>query len=91
LGPLNSVGEVRGGRYLAVLSGELERRLSERFALAGFVDVGNAFDGGIDAKTSLGAGLRWRSPVGLIRLDVAYALDDDDSPVRLHLVLGPDL
>ncbi len=92
LGPLNTAGKVRGGKYLAVLSGEYEYAFNETWALAGFADVGNAFDAGSSevAKT-LGTGIRWRSPVGIVRIDFAYALDDEKSPLKLHLVIGPDL
>ncbi len=92
LGPSNAAGMVRGGKYLAVLSGEYEYAFNETWALAGFADVGNAFDAGSsEVKKTLGTGLRWRSPVGIVRVDFAYALDDDVSPLKLHLVIGPDL
>lgn len=92
LGPLNAAGKVRGGKYLAVLSGEYEYSLNETWAVAGFVDVGNAFDAGnADVKQTVGTGLRWRSPVGIVRVDFAFALDEENSPLKLHLVIGPDL
>jgi translocation and assembly module TamA len=91
LGPTNASGNVRGGKYLALLSGEYERRINESWAIAGFVDTGNAFDENSSIKTGVGAGLRWRSPVGLVRLDLAFAVDEPDSPARLHLIIGPDL
>ncbi len=92
LGPLNAAGKVRGGKYLAVLSGEYEYAFSENWAVAGFADVGNAFDAGnADVKKTVGTGIRWRSPVGIVRVDFAFALDDDNSPLKLHLIIGPDL
>jgi translocation and assembly module TamA len=93
LGPLNNQGRVRGGKYLATLSSEYEYALSTSYAIAGFADVGNAFDapGNADLQKALGFGLRWYSPVGVVRLDVGYALDRAGSPARLHLVIGPDL
>jgi translocation and assembly module TamA len=111
LGPLNGLNKVRGGKYLAVLSGEYEYAFNDTWALAGFADVGNAFDssavsasgdsssgaggGSINTnssiKKSVGAGLRWRSPVGIVRIDFAFAIDEPASPLKLHLVIGPDL
>ncbi len=92
LGPLNAAGKVRGGKYLAVLSGEYEYAFNETWALAGFVDIGNAFDAGSsDIAKTVGTGIRWRSPVGIVRIDFAFALDEDKSPLKLHLVIGPDL
>lgn len=86
-------GELIGGRYLGVFSAEIERSVARRWALASFVDGGNAFGGsGRDTglKLSVGAGLRWRSPLGPARIDLAHPLDDD-VVVRLHVRIGPDL
>lgn len=91
LGARNAAGGVIGGDRLLTVSGELERRLTGSFAIAGFVDSGNAFRGSdFDPATGVGLGLRWRSPVGMVRVDVAHALDDPGG-VRFHLIIGPDL
>lgn len=91
LGPTDNQGEVVGGRFLAVGSLELERRLFGKWSAAVFTDFGNAFDPLYDASIaySAGLGVRWRSPVGPIRVDVANGLSADDSPWRLHIVVGP--
>jgi translocation and assembly module TamA len=90
LGPLNAGGKVRGGKYLAVVSGEYEYSFSDTWGAATFIDLGNAFDAsGNQLKKSVGAGMRWRSPVGVVRLDLAYAIDEQR--LRPHLVIGPDL
>lgn len=94
LGPEDSeTGDTVGGRYLAVGSLELERRIVGDWSAAVFTDFGNAFDPEFDNELQVGAGLgvRWRSPVGQIRVDVAFALTRDGTPARLHLVIGPDL
>ena len=92
LGPVNSAGEVVGGRYRVDGSIEVEKTLSERWALATFWDVGNAMDDpAIDFKQSVGAGLRFRLPFGQVRLDLASAILEDGSPFRLHLTVGADL
>jgi translocation and assembly module TamA len=82
-----------GGRYLAVGSLELERRIKGDWSGAVFTDFGNAFDPDYENKVAVGAGLgvRWRSPIGQIRVDVAYAINRDDPGARLHILLGPDL
>jgi translocation and assembly module TamA len=36
-------------------------------------------------------GLRWRSPVGPVRVDIAHGMVDPDESVRLHISIGPDL
>ncbi len=93
LGPKDEEGEVIGGRYLAVGSLELERRIVGKWSAAVFFDAGNAFDPDYDTELEYGAGLgiRWRSPVGPIRVDVASGLSADDNQLRLHVVVGPEL
>ncbi|MDZ7749576.1 MAG: autotransporter assembly complex family protein [Halofilum sp. (in: g-proteobacteria)] len=91
LGPTNAQGEVVGGRYLAVASIELEQLVAGNWGAAVFVDHGNALaEPGDDLRTAAGVGLRYRSPVGVFRIDVARATDGDES-ARLHLGLGVDL
>lgn len=91
LGPLDANGDVIGGPRLLTASFEYERLLKPKWSMAWFIDSGNAFNGSeIDAKTGVGIGARWLSPLGPIRIDVAAPLDHDRS-VRLHVTLGPDL
>jgi translocation and assembly module TamA len=93
LGPRDESGKLIGGRYLAVGSLELERRLSGRWSAAVFVDGGNAYDPDYRAAGAYGAGLgiRWRSPVGPVRFNLARGSYLDEHDWRVHLVLGPEL
>ncbi|MEW8102884.1 MAG: autotransporter assembly complex family protein [Candidatus Thiodiazotropha endolucinida] len=93
LGPRDQNDEVIGGRYFAVGSVELERRISGKWSGALFLDAGNAFDPDYDSDTAygLGFGARWRSPVGPVRIDIAHGRVDDDRQWRLHIVVGPEL
>ncbi|MBL3527127.1 MAG: outer membrane protein assembly factor [gamma proteobacterium endosymbiont of Lamellibrachia anaximandri] len=93
IGPQDSTGAVVGGRFLAVGSIELERLLTEKWSAAVFADAGNAFDPDYttDIEYSVGFGVRWHSPVGPIRVDLASALSRDEPSVRLHIVIGPEL
>ena len=73
LGPKDENGDVIGGPYLLVGSVEYEHRILEKWSLATFFDSGNAvdsFDG--PYYNGAGVGVHWRSPIGLIRLDVAW-------------------
>ncbi|TRX73513.1 autotransporter assembly complex protein TamA [Pseudomonas mangiferae] len=91
LAPRDRHGNRVGGRYLAAGSAEYQYRIAERWRLAGFVDRGNAVNGLDDRlKTGIGFGVRWVSPVGPLRLDLAHALDDPGG-VRLHFSMGPEL
>jgi translocation and assembly module TamA len=93
LGETDSLGNVIGGRSIITGSAEADFRFLSRFALALFVDTGNAMErlSFSDLKQGAGVGIRWISPVGLIRVDGAFALSLPGTPFRLHLSLGPDL
>ncbi|AFJ01237.1 Outer membrane protein [Methylophaga frappieri] len=92
LGPRDDLDEVIGGRYLAVGSVEYENMFWNDWGAAVFTDFGNAFNEWSDPiEYSVGVGVRWRSPVGLIRVDIAQGISDDDKPFGFHIVIGPDL
>lgn len=92
LGERNDEGDVIGGRYLFTASAELDVRVVGNWGAAVFYDAGNAADSpNMALKRGVGVGLRWHSPVGPIRLDLAHPLDDPDRSVRVHFTLGPDL
>jgi translocation and assembly module TamA len=92
LGPEGDDGEVEGGRYLAVGSLEYENMFLGDWGGAVFTDFGNAYNSFSDPiEYSVGVGVRWRSPVGLIRVDIAKALSESDESIALHIVIGPDL
>ncbi|HSG10515.1 MAG TPA: autotransporter assembly complex family protein [Gammaproteobacteria bacterium] len=92
LAPTDANGVILGGRNLLVGSAEYEHPIKGKWSAALFVDTGAAIDSLTDRlSTGAGIGLRWRSPIGLIRIDVASALSKDGHPLRLHLVIGPDL
>ncbi|WP_231364955.1 autotransporter assembly complex family protein [Thioalkalivibrio sp. ALgr3] len=92
LGPKNEDGDIIGGRHRLVGSAEYEIPVVGDWSAAIFVDAGNAFDDFSDFDTVYGAGVgvRWRSPVGPIRLDIAHGPDSDDD-FRIHFSMGPDL
>lgn len=94
LGPKGRDKEVVGGRNLVVASIGYEHRVLDDWVAALFLDGGNAFDSKSD-KTyyGAGAGVRWLSPFGSVRVDLAWPLNkSDDSPRfkdwRFHLGFG---
>ena len=92
LGPTDVNGATVGGRYLALATVELDYLFLGNYGAALFFDAGNAAnEPWPDLKRSVGIGFRWRSPVGMVRIDVAHPLDDPDTNYRLHLSIGPDL
>ncbi len=86
---------VIGGKNLLVASAEYEYYFKPNWGVATFVDSGDAFTsfGDYKQKTGVGFGVRWRSPVGMVRADLGFPLNKgpDDSAVELHIVIGPDL
>jgi translocation and assembly module TamA len=78
---------VVGGRYLAVGSVEYTHWVAENWGIAGFVDGGNAWDGGRFAPVfGFGAGARFRTPIGPVRADLAYGVET--RKLRLHFSVG---
>lgn len=80
-----------GGKYLATASVEYERKILPSWAIAGFVDAGDAFDSNPTLNVGTGIGARWRSPIGPVRLDVAYGFDGPNPGYAVYFSLGSDL
>ncbi len=81
-----------GARNVITASAEYERYFMGPWGAAVFIDTGSAFDGKRpDMRTGVGIGLRWKSPVGPVRIDIAHGLNQPDSPITLHLNIGADL
>ncbi|MGI9341617.1 MAG: autotransporter assembly complex protein TamA [Gammaproteobacteria bacterium] len=94
LGPTDELGLVVGGTHLAVFSYEVDQQFRENWAVAAFIDAGNAFNSfsDMDLEAGVGIGIRWFSLLGPIRFDLAFPLADDASDDwRVHITLGPDL
>jgi translocation and assembly module TamA len=92
LGARNADGELIGGNRVIEASVEYEHPVLPSWAIATFVDSGNAFlDSDFRAETGAGIGARWFSPIGPVRLDVAWPVSGSDHSPRLHISLGPDL
>lgn len=92
ISPRNEDNEVQGGRHLLEASLEYEVPLTGNISWAAFSDYGDAFNSSPDFRLGIGVGLRWRSPIGPVRVDVARSLDSPgEGNVHLHISLGPDL
>lgn len=91
---VESNGVVIGGRSLATGSMELAHPLMKSLPSlwgAVFVDAGDAAANPTELhmKVGYGAGIRWRSPVGPLKLDAAYGRDVRQW--RLHFSVGISL
>ncbi|MFM6907173.1 MAG: autotransporter assembly complex protein TamA [Acinetobacter tjernbergiae] len=82
-----------GGQALGVGSLEYNYQFKDGWRAAIFSDFGNAYDKQFSNPTeySIGVGIRWRSPIGPIRLDVASGISNDNNPIRLHFFIGSQL
>jgi translocation and assembly module TamA len=80
-----------GGRVVATGSAEIARPISDRLPSvwwAAFIDAGRAAESwkGFSPAWGYGVGVRWRSPVGPLRADLAYG--EEERRLRLHLSVG---
>lgn len=93
-------GFPKGGHGLIVLNTELRIPLRGVLGAVAFVDAGNVFSNVeaidlTDLRAAVGFGLRYRSPVGPIRVDLGIKLDRRmlptgqlERPTALHISLG---
>ncbi|MBI4476350.1 MAG: BamA/TamA family outer membrane protein [Acidobacteria bacterium] len=98
-GTIDVDGFPRGGNALMILNAEIRLPVWRDLGAVGFIDAGNVFaqvddfDFG-EIRGAVGFGLRYRSPVGPIRVDLGFALDRREiggRPERLpvlHISIG---
>ena len=80
-----------GAKNMVTASVEFERYFLGSWGAAAFIDSGSAFDGtSPDWHTGVGVGVRWKSPIGPLRFDIARGLDDPDSPFTIGLSIGAE-
>ena len=88
-----------GGNAMIVLNSELRMPVFGPLHVVGFLDAGNVLDrvGNFDLagiRGAAGFGVRYRSPIGPIRIDLGFKLDrrefagERESLTALHLSIG---
>lgn len=95
-GQLDEDDEPLGGVSAVDFSAELRWRMNREYGFVLFADGGGAFSGRNPSDTEeyffgAGAGLRYFTPIGPIRLDVAVPLDRRsgvDDPFQVYVSLG---
>src|SRR4030095_7667625 len=87
--------EPLGGRSVVELSAELRHPVTDVIDVAGFVDAGQvslaSFDFPFnDLQYGIGLGVRYRSVVGPLRVDLGFPLDrrGDDAAWQVYLAVG---
>ncbi len=88
-----SIGNRVGGtvyptKYLTIGSLEYQHWFTEQWGSAVFYDIGTAANSMSDREFyhGVGAGARWRSPVGILQFDLAYGMQS--KTIRPHISLG---
>lgn len=95
LGPLIN-NQPTGGRSLVELSTELRMKLTDTLGFAAFLDGGNAFEAAFPnfeepLRWGTGLGLRYFTPIGPLRFDVAVPLErreQIDEPFYIYVSIG---
>jgi outer membrane protein insertion porin family len=94
LGPKGEDGDPTGGNVFALINSELRFSLRKGFGIVTFIDGGNVWqlvhDIEPELKFTAGAGLRYRTPVGPLRIDYGHKLNraKDESAGELHFSFG---
>lgn len=98
IGPTNpGTSDVEGGTTMLVFNIELVFPLIKNAGMKGvvFYDAGNAWNNGYyldDLRQSVGAGIRWYSPIGPLRLEYGYVIDrrgsTDETKGRFEFTIG---
>lgn len=94
LGPRTASGRPAGGDGLLEAALELRLRFGEAWGAVAFVDAGAVAEEGIpglgDLSVGAGLGLRYHTPIGPVRVDLATPLtaSSGDSPVQLYIAIG---
>ena len=92
ISPKDGNDKLIGARYVSAFSGEYNYEFIEKWRLAAFIDSGTATQNYQDKwKIGTGVGLRWVTPLGPLKLDLAFAISEDNTPWRIHFTMGPDL
>lgn len=94
LSPKNEQGKLIGGRSLLALSLELRSWITDSIGVVGFLDAGRAYASAYqdfgDLKMGAGLGLRYKTPIGSIRLDLARPLNkrEEDDEFQVYMSIG---
>lgn len=95
VGPLDDQNNPLGGRSLIEAAVEARAKVSQNIQLAAFVDTGSVSTSALPDFTDeffigYGGGIRYFTPIGPIRLDAAFPLDqrEADRSFQIYIALG---
>ena len=95
-GPLDAKNDPIGGLSLLTINSELRWRINDTFGLVSFVDAGSSFSDSVplsggDLRVGAGVGLRYYTPIGPVRLDVAVPVNPRsgiDDAYQVYVSIG---
>ncbi|WP_316015071.1 autotransporter assembly complex family protein [Roseobacter sp. HKCCA0434] len=94
LGPEDASGDARGGLSVFEIGTELRYPIRGNIGGVAFVEAGQVSDSVTpefdDLRLSFGAGVRYYSPIGPVRADLAFPVDPDDNEdvFQFYLAIG---
>ena len=93
LGPVSSVNKPLGGNSQAEASAELRYPLYKMLHGVVFYDIGNVWSDYLtfpwsELRHAGGAGLRFQTPIGPIRMDLAWPLGEGKRSMQVHVSIG---
>ncbi len=94
LGPKGKDGTPTGGNAFLMSSVELRTYVGRGFSIVGFLDGGNVWTKTVNMdltfRYTAGLGIRYRTPVGPIRIDYGHKLDrrEGESAGEVHFSIG---
>ncbi|MCE0556169.1 autotransporter assembly complex family protein [Motilimonas sp. E26] len=92
IAPRDDDNKLIGGKYLTVASLEYSYPVKPNWRIATFIDGGTSTnDFSEDLQYGTGAGVAWASPIGPIKLFLGVPLNSEETAVRLHFLMGPEL
>ena len=95
IGPRNDKGDPSGGRSYQIVNLEARYKITDEIGIVPFLDGGMVYEDALpqifgDMRWGAGLGLRYYTPIGPVRLDVATPLNpvDGDPPLQLYISIG---
>lgn len=95
IGPKDQYGDPRGGSSFHEVNLEARFRVTEDIGIVPFIDGGMVYEEELprlfrDFQWGAGIGLRYYTPIGPVRFDVAVPLDkkDDDKAYQIYISIG---
>jgi translocation and assembly module TamA len=96
LGPLDDENDPEGGRSVVEFGGEVRIKITDTIGVVPFFEGGNVYAESrpelyrFDFRYSAGLGLRYYTPIGPLRLDVAFPIDPrpSDDSFQFYVSIG---